>query len=73
MLPKEKAILFQNASRVVVSSPKTKNNLDGVDVVFGVGGSLDVLVGKVKATPPIWKTLNLEMASSITYRAIIKK
>lgn len=29
-------------------------------VVFGVGGSLDVITGKVKRTPEIWKKLNLE-------------
>ncbi|MDP4087780.1 MAG: WecB/TagA/CpsF family glycosyltransferase [Bacillota bacterium] len=29
-------------------------------VVFGVGGSLDVLTGKVKPTPELWKKLNLE-------------
>lgn len=29
-------------------------------VVFGVGGSLDVMTGKVKATPEIWKKMNLE-------------
>lgn len=29
-------------------------------VVFGVGGSLDVITGKVKRTPDIWKRLNLE-------------
>lgn len=39
---------------------KNKQKLDGVNVVFGVGGSLDVIAGKVKPTPPIWKTLNLE-------------
>ncbi|NJJ40626.1 WecB/TagA/CpsF family glycosyltransferase [Paenibacillus apii] len=39
---------------------KNKHKIDGVKVVFGVGGSLDVIAGKVKPTPPIWKTLNLE-------------
>lgn len=29
-------------------------------VTFGVGGSLDVITGKVKRTPEIWKKLNLE-------------
>lgn len=29
-------------------------------VVFGVGGSLDVIAGKVKRTPEVWKKLNLE-------------
>ncbi|MFP4977509.1 WecB/TagA/CpsF family glycosyltransferase [Paenibacillus sp. CN-4] len=39
---------------------KNKHNINGVKVVFGVGGSLDVIAGKVKPTPAIWKTLNLE-------------
>ncbi len=29
-------------------------------VVFGVGGTLDVITGKVKRTPEMWKKLNLE-------------
>ncbi|NMM64790.1 WecB/TagA/CpsF family glycosyltransferase [Clostridium sp. P21] len=29
-------------------------------VVFGVGGTLDTITGKVKSTPEIWKKLNLE-------------
>lgn len=29
-------------------------------VVFGVGGSMDVITGKVQKTPVIWKRLNLE-------------
>lgn len=29
-------------------------------VTFGVGGSMDVITGKVKRTPTIWKRLNLE-------------
>lgn len=36
-----------------------KNEINS-KVVFGVGGTLDVLTGKVKQTPEIWKTLNLE-------------
>lgn len=36
-----------------------KNELNA-KVVFGVGGSLDVIAGKVKRTPEIWKKLNLE-------------
>jgi N-acetylglucosaminyldiphosphoundecaprenol N-acetyl-beta-D-mannosaminyltransferase len=36
-----------------------KNELNA-KVVFGVGGSLDVITGKVKRTPEIWKKLNLE-------------
>ncbi|MGG4492452.1 WecB/TagA/CpsF family glycosyltransferase [Brevibacillus reuszeri] len=39
---------------------KHKHLLNGVKIVFGVGGSLDVLAGKVKATPEMWKKLNLE-------------
>jgi len=39
---------------------KNKLELSGATVVFGVGGSLDVIAGKVKQTPTIWKTLNLE-------------
>lgn len=38
---------------------KYKNELNA-KVVFGVGGSLDVITGKVKSTPVIWKKLNLE-------------
>lgn len=36
-----------------------KNDIN-TKVVFGVGGSLDVMTGKVKRTPQIFKTLNLE-------------
>jgi len=39
---------------------KNKHKLNGVKVVFGVGGSLDVIAGKVKPTPLIWKSLKLE-------------
>lgn len=39
---------------------KHKTNLSQVKVVFGVGGSLDVIAGKVKPTPDVWKKLNLE-------------
>ncbi|MEK8128196.1 WecB/TagA/CpsF family glycosyltransferase [Paenibacillus filicis] len=39
---------------------KHKAELASVRVVFGVGGSLDVIAGKVKPTPAIWKRLNLE-------------
>ena len=38
---------------------RNKNKLN-TKVVFGVGGSLDVITGKVKCTPEIWKKLNLE-------------
>ncbi|WP_088547715.1 WecB/TagA/CpsF family glycosyltransferase [Paenibacillus aquistagni] len=37
-----------------------KEALADVKLVFGVGGSLDVLSGKVKETPKVWKQLNLE-------------
>nr|WP_243124599.1 WecB/TagA/CpsF family glycosyltransferase [Clostridium sp. AWRP] len=36
-----------------------KNHIN-TKVVFGVGGSLDVITGKVKRTPEILKKLNLE-------------
>jgi N-acetylglucosaminyldiphosphoundecaprenol N-acetyl-beta-D-mannosaminyltransferase len=36
-----------------------KNELNA-KVVFGVGGSLDVISGKIKPTPEAWKKLNLE-------------
>ncbi|MCH7322725.1 WecB/TagA/CpsF family glycosyltransferase [Solibacillus sp. MA9] len=39
---------------------KYKDELLKIKVVFGVGGSLDVLAGKVKVTPEIWKKLNME-------------
>jgi len=39
---------------------KNKSQLSKVKVVFGVGGSLDVIAGKVKPTPMIWKKCNLE-------------
>ncbi|SET11100.1 WecB/TagA/CpsF family glycosyltransferase [Paenibacillus sp. NFR01] len=39
---------------------KHKQKLGGVKVVFGVGGSLDVVAGKIKPAPRIWKALNLE-------------
>jgi N-acetylglucosaminyldiphosphoundecaprenol N-acetyl-beta-D-mannosaminyltransferase len=37
-----------------------KSDLNQVKLVFGVGGSLDVIAGKVKPTPVLWKKLNLE-------------
>jgi len=36
-----------------------KNELN-TKVVFGIGGTLDVITGKTKRTPEIWKRLNLE-------------
>lgn len=38
---------------------KHKSQLNA-KVVFGVGGTLDVVTGKIKPTPEIWKRLNLE-------------
>lgn len=38
---------------------KHKSKLN-TKVVFGVGGTFDVITGKVKPTPQIWKKLNLE-------------
>ncbi|WP_284645560.1 WecB/TagA/CpsF family glycosyltransferase [Paenibacillus silviterrae] len=37
-----------------------KEALAGGKVVFGVGGSLDVIAGKTAITPQVWKRLNLE-------------
>lgn len=39
---------------------KHKLEVSETKLVFGVGGSLDVLSGKTKETPLIWKKLNLE-------------
>lgn len=39
---------------------KHKTALASVKVAFGVGGSLDVIAGKVKRAPLIWQKLNLE-------------
>ena len=36
------------------------NHLSETKLAFGVGGSLDVIAGKVKQTPAIWKKLNVE-------------
>lgn len=32
----------------------------GAKIAIGVGGSLDVIAGKVKETPEVWKRLNIE-------------
>ncbi|RKN87028.1 WecB/TagA/CpsF family glycosyltransferase [Paenibacillus ginsengarvi] len=32
----------------------------GAKIAIGVGGSLDVIAGKVKETPDVWKRLNIE-------------
>lgn len=37
-----------------------KPKLAGVKVVFGVGGAMDVVSGRIKPAPAIWKALNLE-------------
>ncbi|MDQ0087832.1 N-acetylglucosaminyldiphosphoundecaprenol N-acetyl-beta-D-mannosaminyltransferase [Paenibacillus anaericanus] len=37
-----------------------KQDIAHTKIVFGVGGSLDVIAGKVPPTPAIWKSLNLE-------------
>lgn len=39
---------------------KNKQALADSKVVFGVGGSLDVIAGKVNETPQLWKKLYLE-------------
>ena len=39
---------------------KHANYLSSTKLAFGVGGSLDVIAGKVKQTPVLWKKLNLE-------------
>ncbi|WNS41342.1 WecB/TagA/CpsF family glycosyltransferase [Paenibacillus sp. MMS20-IR301] len=51
---------------------KHKAALDGVKVVFGVGGSLDVISGKVKPAPAIWKKLNLEWAHRLLFAPVAK-
>lgn len=58
---------------VAFGSPRTdkwiekyRNRLNA-KVVFGVGGSMDVITGKVQKTPEIWKKFNLEWL----YRRII--
>ncbi|OKP98865.1 WecB/TagA/CpsF family glycosyltransferase [Paenibacillus sp. P46E] len=51
---------------------KHKSELVGVKVVFGVGGSLDVISGKVKPTPPVWKKLNLEWAHRLLFSPVAK-
>ncbi|NQX47510.1 WecB/TagA/CpsF family glycosyltransferase [Paenibacillus tritici] len=51
---------------------KNKEELRGVKVVFGVGGSLDVISGKVKLAPAIWKKLNLEWAHRLLFSPVAK-
>jgi N-acetylglucosaminyldiphosphoundecaprenol N-acetyl-beta-D-mannosaminyltransferase len=40
--------------------------------VFGVGGSLDVISGKVKPAPVLWKKLNLEWAHRLLFAPVAK-
>lgn len=51
---------------------KHRQTLAGVSVVFGVGGSLDVIAGKVKPVPAIWKKLNLEWAHRLLFSPVAK-
>ena len=39
---------------------KHKNILQNTKLVFGVGGSLDVIAGKIKETPLFWRKIHLE-------------
>lgn len=58
---------------VAFGSPRTDKWIEkhreriGAKVVFGVGGSMDVITGKIPKTPEIWKKFNLEWL----YRRII--
>lgn len=51
---------------VAFGSPRTDKWIEkhrkriSAKVVFGVGGSMDVITGKVQKTPEIWKKFNLE-------------
>ncbi|WP_249896864.1 WecB/TagA/CpsF family glycosyltransferase [Paenibacillus sp. PK3_47] len=49
-----------------------KAELAGVKLVFGVGGSLDVISGKVKPAPAVWKKLNLEWAHRLLFAPVAK-
>jgi N-acetylglucosaminyldiphosphoundecaprenol N-acetyl-beta-D-mannosaminyltransferase len=51
---------------------KHKEELAGVKIVFGVGGSLDVISGKVKPTPAVWRKLNLEWAHRLLFSPVAK-
>ncbi|MEK3673918.1 MULTISPECIES: WecB/TagA/CpsF family glycosyltransferase [unclassified Paenibacillus] len=51
---------------------KHKEALSGIKLVFGVGGSLDVISGKVKPAPAIWKKLNLEWAHRLLFAPVAK-
>lgn len=51
---------------VALGAPKAEKWINrnkealGAKAAIGVGGSLDVIAGKVKATPELWKRVNLE-------------
>ncbi|WP_342564418.1 WecB/TagA/CpsF family glycosyltransferase [Paenibacillus sp. FSL R7-0345] len=51
---------------------KHRHGLTGGKLAFGVGGSLDVISGKVKPAPPIWKKLNLEWAHRLLFAPVAK-
>ncbi len=51
---------------------KHKRELAGVKLAFGVGGSLDVISGKVKPAPAVWKKLNLEWAHRLLFAPAAK-
>lgn len=51
---------------------KHKAAFGGVKVVFGVGGSLDVISGKIKPAPAVWKKLNLEWAHRLLFSPVAK-
>ncbi|WP_042197649.1 WecB/TagA/CpsF family glycosyltransferase [Paenibacillus camerounensis] len=51
---------------------KHRHELGGVRLAFGVGGSLDVISGKVKPAPVIWKKLNLEWAHRLLFAPVAK-
>lgn len=51
---------------------KHRHELTQAKVVFGVGGSLDVIAGKVKPAPPIWKKLNLEWLHRLLFAPVSK-
>lgn len=51
---------------------KHKDELQGIKLVFGVGGSLDVISGKVRPAPAIWKKMNLEWAHRLLFSPVAK-
>ncbi|MEK8204402.1 WecB/TagA/CpsF family glycosyltransferase [Paenibacillus sp. FSL L8-0696] len=51
---------------------KHKQELTQVKVVFGVGGSLDVIAGKVTPAPALWKKLNLEWLHRLLFAPVAK-